>query len=308
MPSHMTKNYKCLAGSTLSDSADQEISIFNYLCKINTSNEDWIEFDKYANNLNLDIVAMCNDIVSYNFSKKMKIAAHVLSAGCFGELELINKIVLENDKIIIRIGGATLSEIDDTIKHIFSVKKDIEINLLAGVQLYPTPIDQLHLKSLEKIKNRYRENKISIGIADHIDGDHKFAKFLPGLALAYNVKIIEKHITTNRREKLEDYEAALGLEQFKEFVEFIRTCETALGAGSINYLKNDTYEKYRNVVRKKIVANRPIKKNEIIKKSDLTFKRADYGASVFEYNKIIGKKLKNSKSYEDGISLNDIFK
>ena len=52
---------------------------------------------------------------------------------------------------------------------------------------------------------------------------------------------------------MEDYEAALSKSNFKEFVNFIRLSEKALGSDSIDYMnENLNYKKYRNVNRKKI--------------------------------------------------------
>jgi sialic acid synthase SpsE len=114
---------------------------------------------------------------------------------------------------------------------------------------------------------------------------------LPALALAFGITTIEKHITTNRQEKLEDYEAALGLNQFVNFVDFVRAAEEALGFGDIDYLTNDSYKKYRDVGRKKIVASRDLFKGSIVLESDLLFKRADYGEQIENMDKVIGRKL-----------------
>jgi sialic acid synthase SpsE len=304
----ITRDYKCLAGQTLSGSADNTVSIYEYLDQINLTKADWLKFDTKTKSLGLDLVAMCNDMDSYLFSQKMKISAYVLSAASFLEYDLIEIIAINHNDIILRIGGATINEIDTVINFILDNNPKVQINLLAGIQLYPTPIEQLHIESIKILKDRYKNKPITLGLADHIDGDNPYAIYLPALALPLGITTIEKHITTDRKEKLEDYEAALGFDQFKDFVRYVRIAEKALGDGSINYLINDYYEKYRQVSRKKIVARTDIKEGEVFTKSNVTYKRSDYGASMDMLHKILGNKANKKISRNQGITLEDINK
>ena len=308
MSTYMTKDYKCLAGQTLSarDDADDDVDIYKYLDDINMTNEQWLNFDNEAIKAEVDIVAMCNDMKSFLFSKQMKIKKYVIAASLFHEWDLIKKIVEYNNDIIIRIGGASLSEIDDIVDFILSVDKNSKINLLAGLQLYPTPIEQLHLKSIQILKNRYKNKNVTLGIADHIDGDHEYSKFLPAIALAYGIETVEKHITTDRSIKLEDFEAAIGGEDFSDFVKYIRTAELALGDGNLDYLINPENEKYRLVLRKRLVAKNNINKGEIITEDKLIFMRCDYGLELEHLDKIINKKAVNDIKKHTGITLNDV--
>ena len=72
---------------------------------------------------------------------------------------------------------------------------------------------------------------------------------MPALAVAMGATFVEKHITFDRKEKGEDYEAALDPNGFKEFVENIRAAEKALGTGSWGPL-DDASAAYRSVSRK----------------------------------------------------------
>jgi sialic acid synthase SpsE len=298
---YMVKDYKCNAGQTLSDSADDEVPIYEYLDKINMKNDDWIEFGVVADRLNIDLVVMCNDISSFEFSRQLRVKKYVVSAAIFLELDLIQKMVEDNNDIVLRIGGATLKEIENVVDFIFSIDKMARINLLVGIQLYPTPIDQLHIASINTLKSHFNNPKITFGLADHIDGDSVEAIYLPSIALAFGVTTIEKHITTDREEKMEDYEAALGIVQFNQFVNFIRKSEKALGCGNIDYLVNDSYQKYRSVVRKKLVATKDFHAGHIISKNDISFKRSDKGGPIEDINKIIGKTLLKDLKKDQGL-------
>ena len=310
MPTYMTKDYKCLAGQTLSardeDQGQDDVNIYKYLEDINMTNDQWMNFDKEASKIGVDIVAMCNDLESFLFSKKMNVKKYVIAASLFHEWDLIKQIVEYNNDIVIRIGGASLQEIDDIVEFILSVDEKAKINLLAGIQLYPTPLKQLHLKSIQVLKDRYSSKNVTLGIADHIDGDHEYAKFLPAIALAYGIETVEKHITTDRKIKLEDFEAALGGKDFLDFVKYIRTAELALGDGSLDYLINHENDKYRLVLRKRLIAKDKINEGEIITEDKLTFMRCDYGLELEHLSKIKGKKALKDIKKHSGITLEHV--
>lgn len=307
MPTYMVEGYKCIAGTTLSGSADQNTTIYNFLERINLTKEHWRIFDARAAELGIELVVMCNDRVSLEFSKHLKVRHYVLSASSFLEFDFIAEIVCLNPDIILRTGGATANEVERVLDRIFATEPKAKVCLLAGIQLYPTPIEELHIASLRAMVDRFGRPEVSIGLADHIDGDHPHAIYLPALALAYGARVLEKHITTDRKEKLEDYEAALGIEQFATFVDYIRTTERALGDGLLGYMDdNDAYRKYRQVVRKKVVAASDLTAGTILTRKMLVFKRADYGAQVDAVERLIGRSLASDKKRDEGIDVSDL--
>lgn len=307
MPSYMVQDYKCIAGTTLSESADQNATIYDFLCGINLSRAEWLQFDAKTKQLEIDLIVMCNDRSSFEFSKELDVRQYVLSAATFLEFDLVEDIVRHNPNIILRTGGATLAEVDRVVDLIFATAPDAKPCLLAGIQLYPTPIEELHLASLRKLVDRYKSKGATVGLADHIDGDHPFAIYLPALALAFGAQVLEKHITTDRKEKLEDYEAALGIEQFAAFVNYVRTAESALDTDDLAYMDdNDSYRKYRLVARKKVVAANDLPAGTLLCLELLAFMRADHGAQLDEMPQLIGRTLKTNKSKGEGINIADV--
>ena len=307
MPNYMVEDYKCIAGSTLSDSADQSATIYEFLDSINLDQANWKEFDKRAAQLGIDVVVMCNDRMSFEFSKQMMVSRYVLSAATFLEFDLVADIVRQNPNLILRTGGATLNEVQEVLRRIFEINANAKVCLLAGIQLYPTPIEELHLASLSTLSRQFGRVGVTIGLADHIDGDHPYAIYLPALALALGATVLEKHITTDRKEKLEDYEAALGIDQFAMFVDYVRTAERALGTGSIDYMSDTpSYYKYRMVSRKKIVAAIDLTPGTVLKREMLAFRRADHGAQPDALDSLLGKTLKVAKRRDQGVDVDDV--
>src|SRR5207302_1539546 len=92
------------------------------------------------------------------------------------------------------------------------------------------------------------------GFMDHQEGATEAAMVLSLLALPLGVACIEKHITLDRAQQLEDYISALDPEHFKTFVAQIRNLEKALGSESLDLSEKE--QGYRQKVMKVLVANR----------------------------------------------------
>jgi sialic acid synthase SpsE len=271
MEDYMTKTYLGSKGVTVSG-GEPRSNIYTYLEKINLSENDWIELYAYAKQLGLFTCAQCNDMQSLTFSKKLKPDLYVIPAACFVEEEFLQATARTKKSIILRIGGATTKEITAAIRLIKKTGNN-RILLLHGIQMYPTKIEDTQIRLIPTYKKMFR---LPTGMADHIDADVPFALITPQLAVALGANLIEKHITYDRSKKGEDFESALNPDEFKTLVEQIRCTEQALGSPVVRPL-SDAEIKYREVVRKKTVAAVNIKKQQVIRRNMITFKRADEG-------------------------------
>jgi len=302
MEDYMTKTYLGNKGITVSG-GETRSNIYDYLVKINLSEEDWIELYLYAKNLGLLTCAQCNDMQSLIFSMKLKPDLYVIPAACFVEEDFLKAIAKTKKPIILRIGGATKEETKAAIS-LLRKTGNSRILLLHGIQMYPTRIEDTQIRLIPTFKKLFL---LPTGMADHIDADLEFALIAPQLAVALGANLIEKHITYDRSKKGEDFESALNPDEFKKLVKEIRCTEQALGSPLIRPL-SDAEIKYRGVVRKNTVAAVDIKKQQVIKKNMITFKRSDEGISPDESKKIIGKKAKCDIKKDEGITLAKITK
>lgn len=264
----------------------EEPDIYKYLVRINPSREDWVRFAKEAGKVGIALCVMPNDMSSLEFtSKNIDPEFYVLPAACFADHDFMTKMASLGKRTFFRIGGAYLGEIESAI-NIFRQNGNDDIVLLHGVQTYPTNIEDTNIALIKSLKTIFNTK---VGLADHLDGGSKAAMTVPLLALPYGAEYIEKHITLNRDEKGEDFESALNPSDFREFVELVRIAEKASGRDSFSDLDASSI-RYREVVRKKIVAARNIGKGELIGKDDMAFKRCDVGLPLSEAMTLIGRK------------------
>ncbi|MBI4333133.1 MAG: N-acetylneuraminate synthase family protein [Chloroflexi bacterium] len=280
---YMVKDYGSTAGKTTSGEEKKE-SIYEYMERANLRPGDWQEIFPYARSLGLAVCAMPNDIPSLRLCEQLGADAYVVAAACFVQQDLVSEVARTKRPVILRIGGATLGEIENTVSLIRQLGTS-DIILLHGIQLYPTRIEDTHLRLIPTLKATFG---LPVGLADHVDADSDQALALPLVALGFGASAIEKHLTHDRSLKGEDFESALNPDEFKKLVAQIREVEKSFGSSSFRPLSSGE-QRYRQVSRKRTVAARLIRKGTRITAEDIAFKRADDGVYPDESKFIPGR-------------------
>ena len=175
---------------------------------------------------------------------------------------------------------ANLSEIKQAIK-ILNKGSRKNITLLHCVSSYHK-LENLNLNFMKRLK-------IFLNINWLIRSPKEKSLQLP---VGLGAKIIEKHITFSKKLSGPDHKASMTIKEFEKLVKKIRIVEKVLGKEEKIITRNEL--QVSKALRKSCVSNRDIKKGEIIKKSDIVFKRPGIGLSPIFYKKLIGKKMKRN--------------
>ena len=264
--------------------------------------KDWkyifSRLDITNNKVYLDIFGL----ESFSISKNFHVDGYKLHFSDLMNQPLIKLLAETGKDILIGSGGATVSEIANTIKSIKKIGNN-KITLLHGFQAYPTKIEDTNLERLNDFKN-YFGDKVNLGLSDHIEGDNIFSKILPMMALPYGINIIEKHVTINRVSKGIDYYSSLDIPDFKDFIKLFRESEKAIGIRE-NYSEDEL--NYRRTVKKKWFCNKNLEKGDIVRVQDLVMKRDDSGLNSMDFDQIINRTL-ISGIKQDSLIKNSFFK
>ena len=187
-------------------------------------------------------------------------------------LPLIEHLAKKGKPLIISTGGATLEEIKEAYQ---SAKKYTDkIILLHCIIKYPAPLADINMKALETLQKEFPD--AIIGYSDHtaevVDA--------PLAAVVKGAKVIEKHITLDKKMQGPDHFFALNPVELKEMVNSVRTAEEKIKRGEkveVNPLVLGSPEKkitpseeyLRNFAYQTIITSAPIKKGEIMSKNNL---------------------------------------
>jgi sialic acid synthase SpsE len=299
MPDYMVRHYGAGPGRV---SAGKDVKpVFDYLSEINLSFEDWRRVAAVARDAGLDVIVMPNDAKSLEFAASLPPQAFVLSAACFEEIDFIEAVACRGLPVYLRVGGATLGEIETAVNTVRGAGNE-RIVLLYGHQNYPTRIEDTNLGFLATLKQAFG---LPVGIAEHIDAEDDFALVAPLLAVPLGISCIEKHLTHDRAKKGEDFESALNRDELRLLVERLRKAERALGRAAAVGL-DESSARYRAVARKRLVAARDIRKGAAVAAADLVAKRADEGVSPALRGILVGRVAQCDIARDQGITL-DLF-
>lgn len=269
-----------------SSDTQKDGKIFNYLKNINFTDNQWLRLKAEASINNIKLCITPNDLNSTRFCiSDIKPDFYTISTSSIHDYELIDTIASQNTPTFLRIGGSSFDEIKKVVR-IFNIHNNDDLILIHGFQKMPTNLEDINIGLLPVLKSKFH---LDIGLADHLPGDHHFAKYIPSIAVTLGAKYIEKHITINKKLRSEDFYSALEFDEFKEMVNSIRDTELSIGKKDYDSFTENS-KQYNSYIRKKIVANQNIPPETTITTSHITQKRCDVGIESIHANSIIGKK------------------
>lgn len=234
--------------------------------------EKLINFSKKNN---IKFISSPFDINSIKFLQKFKLDFIKVPSGEINNLPYLKVLGKLNKKVILSTGMSTLNEIKvatKILKKLGLSKKKLYI--LHCHSDYPSKAENLNLKVISILIKKFGTN---IGYSDHSLGIEA-----PIISVAYGAKIIEKHLTLDRRLSGPDHKASMEPLEFKKMVKAIRNTEKMLGSKTKKPTKIEL--KNSKLVRKSIVSIGNIKKGEKFSVKNITTKRPALGKSPMKFD------------------------
>ena len=266
--------------------------------------EEWASLEKFSTANNIKLYLDIFGIKSLSLCEKIGIKAvklHPTDIINVSLLESVSKSKINN--IIIGVGGANLDEIEIAL----DILKNKTVDLLLGFQSYPTENKDNHICRVKTLENAL-ENKFSnfrMGFADHAQPNDALKYAIACTAIGAGSKVLEKHLTLGKVMEMEDHESALNPDEFKDFVYIIKECAASFGVTKVisnDFNMSDSENKYRKVIRRHVVASKPLKKGCIIKNEDLLLKRTSSKDVIYDLHEVCGKKINNDLNENQAIT------
>jgi N-acetylneuraminate synthase len=212
----------------------------------------------------------------------------ILSTGVstLGEIEQALMIIAFG--LVCRDGKPTWEKIESNYYNPFTqevLKK--KLSILHCTSSYPTKFDQVNLKAMDTIRNAFG---LQTGLSDHSVGIS-----IPIAAVARGAVIIEKHFTIDKELPGPDHKASLDPIELKNMVRSIREVEQAMGGSIKGPTKDEVSNK--SVIRKSLVALKPIQEGDLFTEDNITVKRPGTGISSMFYWDWLGKRA--TRSYNE---------
>lgn len=250
--------------------------------------EHFIELKKRCEELHIDFLSTPFDNESIDLLNEIGVDFWKIPSGEINNLPYLLKIAETHKPVILSTGMSDLNEVEYAVNLLRNngVK---ELTLLHCNTEYPTPYEDVNLKAMQSMKERF---DVEVGYSDHTKGIT-----VSLAAVALGASVIEKHFTLNRNLPGPDHKASMEPKELERLVKEIRIVEQAMGDG-IKKVSNSE-RKNISIARKSIVAAENISQGDILTEKNITTKRPGNGISPTKWFEVLGTKaVKNFKKDE----------
>ena len=280
--------------SSLEENSDGAGAQLALLERLQLSWEDHLALLRHCTDRGIEFFSTAFDLGSLQLLADLGVRRFKIPSGEITNLPLMRRIASFGKDVIVSTGMAELSEVGAAIEtlEIAGLSKE-KITLLHCTTEYPAPIQDVNLRAMGAMASSF---DVRVGYSDHTEGVE-----VAIAAVALGAKVIEKHFTLDRNLPGPDHRASLEPVDLKLMVNAIRKIESALGSDQ----KKCTSSEKKNVplVRKSIVAARPIQEGEAFTEENLTVKRPGTGLSPMLWDTVIGRRASRSFQEDEPIKL-----
>ena len=259
--------------------------------KLELNDDDYSMLQDYANKVGILFLSTPKDIPSAKLLEQINMPIYKIGSSEINNFEFLEYISRTNKPIILSTGMCILSEVEEAI-NVIKNSSNSPVSILHCVSQYPTPIDQVNLKSMLTMRDKF---DLPVGYSDHTIGSDVVLA-----AVALGAEIIEKHFTIDKSLNGPDHKVSMDLPEMHNMILSIRAVESCLGDG----LKRPADCEIKNVMllRRSLVFADNFKKGHILQNLDVTIKRPGNGLEPKFKNEIIGHILKDNVVMDEPIS------
>ena len=185
---------------------------------IELSIEEYKELESYTKSVGLDFIVSCWDMVSLELVEEhLDVKYHKVASAMATDRGFLEALNNSGRPVILSVGMCTQEEVDAAVDILDNVEY-----VLACTSTYPTKSNELNLRYVDTLQNKYPNYKI--GFSNHYNG----ADAMVG-AVALGAVCVEFHITVDRTMYGSDQPASI--EEVGHVTSAIRNMEKMLGDG-----------------------------------------------------------------------------
>lgn len=253
---------------------------------------EYNELSIYAHSKGIDFTSTPFDYNSADYLEDM-VDFYKISSSDLSNLPFIHYIGSKGKPVVISVGAAYLSEVDEAIR-VLKKSGCKDITILHCVLSYPTDPENANLRIIETLKRDFPD--VKVGYSDHVAPDNTMMT----LATAYmlGADVIEKHFTLDKTLPGNDHYHAADPKDFVKAIKNFKWIDKILGSSEKTVLECEKIP--RKEARRSLVLTRNMKAGERIEENDIMPKRPGTGISPIYTDIVVGHKV-NQNLKEDTI-------
>ena len=199
-----------------------EMTYLDYKYKVEFEQDEYDEIDAYCVEKGVEWSASPWDLDSLKFLEQYDLPWIKIPSAMLTDDNLLRECAKTGKKIIFSVGMSNLDEIDHAVEILR--EEEAEFAMLHCNSTYPAPLEELNLRCIQTLKERYG---CEVGYSGH--------EFRIGTTVAsvyLGATILERHITLDRTMWGSDHLASVEPQGLIKLVKGVRELETALGDGN----------------------------------------------------------------------------
>lgn len=259
------------------ETTEAEEGQFEMIKRLELSFEQFRQIKDYCDEKGIRFLSTPFDLLSIGFLDTIDMPFWKIPSGEVTNLPYLLAIAKTKKPVVMSTGMCEMEEIQAAMD-VLKANGTPKITLLHCNTEYPTPYEDVNLRAMETMRERFG---VDVGYSDHTPGIE-----VPIAAAAMGAVIIEKHFTLDRNMEGPDHKASLEPNELAAMAAGIRKVETALG--SREKTASPSEGKNRDIARKSIVARRAIKKGELLTEENIAAKRPGDGVSPMRWFEVLG--------------------
>lgn len=181
--------------------------------------EEYVEIDSLCRSIGIAWFASCWDEASVDFVEQFDPPCYKIASACLTDDQLLRYHVRKGRPILLSTGMSTIEEVD----HAVDILGRNQLALLHCTSSYPCKIEELNLKLIPELSQRYQ---VPIGYSGHEVG-----LYTTLAAVVLGACVVERHLTLDRAMWGSDQAASIEPQGLTRLIKNIRAVEAAVGDG-----------------------------------------------------------------------------
>ena len=258
--------------------------------------EQWKEIKNHCDEVGLEFMSSPFSNAAVDLLEEIGVKRYKIGSGEVNNFLLLEKIAKTGKPVIVSSGMSSFAELDKTID--FLKERNVDFSILQCTTSYPTKPEQYGLNVIQELKKRYI---VKVGFSDH---SSKIETCIAAAALG--AEILEFHVVFDKEMFGPDAKSSLTLTETQQLVDAVRNIEIAKQK-PIDKNNNAQFSELKNIFEKSLAVNKNLTKGHVLTFNDLEAKKPKgYGILASNYQRVIGKELKNNIIKWDFLNEKDI--
>jgi N,N'-diacetyllegionaminate synthase len=249
------------------------------------------------------------DVLQYAANSGLQVGAAVLEPGIVPDLlktgvrffkvlssditfhPLLCALSSTGKPVYVSTGASTIEEIAAAIQAMRAASPDADVRLIHTVLKVPTPLGLLNLRNIQELSDTFG---MPVAYGQHSDNEQALY-----IAAALGAQALFVYVAEEYGPGLPDGPNAILCRDIGSFLQRVKEIETMLG--SRTRIVSDEEAAVRKVVRRSVVAARPIQKGTRIIEASIAYKRPGTGLPPQHVDRILGTVATRDYSQDDDV-------